>query len=117
MSEPTIGGAPAPDPDEPKNRRPIAIGEIGVSDGTLLLEGDVTGTSGTIDAPSRIERLDASIGVSSDEDELKVSVNHVSLRATDHGFGVNALSGVVRRTPNTVTLEDVALRRHRRWRD
>src|SRR5262245_21210491 len=63
-----------PDPDEPKNRRPIDIGEIGISDGTLLLEVDVAGPSGTIDAPSRVERLDASLGISSDEDELKVAI-------------------------------------------
>src|SRR5687767_9776314 len=37
------------DPDEPKTRRPIEIGEIGVSDGTLCLAGDVVGTSGTVD--------------------------------------------------------------------
>src|SRR6185436_13170260 len=30
--------ARTPDPDEPKSRRPIEIGEIGVSDGTLYLE-------------------------------------------------------------------------------
>src|SRR5688572_60918 len=101
--------ARTPDPDEPKSRRPIEIGEIGVSDGTLYLEDEAVGTSG-FDIPSRIERLDASLGVTSNEDELTIKVAHVSLRAEEPGFGVNALSGIIRRTENTVTLENIALR-------
>ena len=102
--------ARTPDPDQPKTRRPIEIGEIGVSDGTLFLEGDVAGTSGTVDAPSRVDRLDASIGLSSDENELRIDINHVSMRASDPQFGVNALSGTVRRRQNTLYLDNVALR-------
>ena len=98
-----------PDPDEPKSRRTLEIGEIGVSDGTLYFEGDDVGTTG-VDVPSRIERLDASVGVKSNEDELTVNVAHVSLRAVEPDFGVNALSGIIRRTENTVTLDEVALR-------
>ena len=98
-----------PDPDEPKTRRTLEIGEIGISDGTLHLEGDVVGTTG-IDVPERIEQLDASIGVKSNEDELRVDVGHVSLRAQEPGFGVNAMSGVIRRTKNEVTFDNVSIR-------
>ena len=101
--------ARTPDPDEPKSRRTLEIGEIGVSDGSLTFEGDVVGTTG-IDVPSRIDRLDASVGVKSNEDELTVDVAHVSLRAEEPNFGVNALSGVIRRTMNQVTLDNVSLR-------
>jgi hypothetical protein len=101
--------ARTPDPEEPKSRRTLEIGEIGVSDGSLTFEGDVVGTTG-IDVPSRIDRLDASVGVKSNEDELTVDVAHVSLRAEEPKFGVNALSGVVRRTTNQVTLDNVSLR-------
>ena len=101
--------ARTPDPDEPKSRRTLEIGEIGISDGTLHFAGDVAGTTG-IDVPSRIERLDASVGVKSNEDELTVDVAHVSLRAEEPAFGVNALSGVIRRTVNEVTLDNVSLR-------
>jgi hypothetical protein len=102
--------ARTPDPDEPKNRPSIEIGEIGISDGTLVFEGDVVGTSGSIDVPSRLNRLDASVGVTSDEDELKVTINHASLRAQEPAFGLNALSGTVRRRENVVILENVSLR-------
>src|SRR5688500_15377912 len=37
--------ARTPDPDKPKNRRTLEIGEIGISDGTLYIE-DAVGTSG-----------------------------------------------------------------------
>ncbi len=47
--------ARTPDPDEPKSRRTLEIGEIGVSDGTLYFEGDVVGTTG-VDVPSRIDQ-------------------------------------------------------------
>ena len=57
--------------------------------------------------PARIERLDASLGVKSNEDELTVDIAHVSLRARRAAsFGVNALSGVIRRTPNEIALRE-----------
>src|SRR5919106_2445414 len=111
--------ARTPDPDEPKSRLPIEIGEIGISDGTLYIEDrslagragetGAVGTSG-IDVPSRIERLDASLGVTSNEGELTVEIAHVSLRATAPSIGVNALSGVIRRRENGIILENVSLR-------
>ncbi len=101
--------ARTPDPDEPKNRQPIEIGEIGISDGTVYLEDQPVGTTG-VAVPSRLERLDASVGITSDENELKVNINHVSLRAPESQFAINQLTGVIRRSANPVTLEDVTLR-------
>ena len=101
--------ARTPDPDEPKNRRTIAIGEIGVSDGTVLFEDRPVGTSG-VRLPERIERLDASVGVRSNEGELVVDINHRSLRSLAPGFGLNAVSGVIRRTRDAVTLDEVSVR-------
>jgi autotransporter translocation and assembly factor TamB len=112
--------ARTPDPDQPKSRLPIEIGEIGISDGTLYIEdtsrprptpgeSGAVGTSG-IDMPSRIERLDASLAVTSDEDELTVEIAHVSLRSSAPAIGVNALSGVIRRRDNGLILENISLR-------
>jgi uncharacterized protein involved in outer membrane biogenesis len=100
--------ARTPDPDTPRNRRTLEIGEIGISDGTLVIE-DAVGTSG-MDAPARIDRLDASLGVKSNGDELAVDIAHVSLRAADPDFGVNAMSGVIRRTPNELVFDEVSIR-------
>jgi len=83
----------------------------------VYIEEGAVGTSG-VAAPSRIERLDASVGVRSNEDELTVDIAHVSLRtvprpdsgAGEPGFGVNALSGVIRRTPNEIAFDNVSVR-------
>ena len=95
-------------PDRPRGRRAIEIGEIGVSDGSMYIE-DAVGTSG-VDIPERIERIDASIGVTSDEDALVVDLAHVSFRAAEPTIGLNALSGVIRRTPGAVAFENVSVR-------
>ena len=101
--------ARTPDPDQPKNRRPIEIGEIGVTDGTLEFNGQPVGTSG-VNVPERIDKLNASIGVTSDEDALNVEIAHVSLRGHEPSIGINDLSGHVVRTENQLRFEGVALR-------
>ena len=105
---PELIKAQTPNPTQPKNRRPIDIGEVGVSGGTLYLEQPV-GTSGVI-VPRVIDKIDASVGVSSDANELKVNVGHVALRASRPDFGVNDLSGVIRRHEDSVTIENLSLR-------
>jgi hypothetical protein len=109
--------ARTPDPNEPKNRRTLEIGEIGVSDGTLYIEEGAVGTSG-IAVPARIEGLDASLGLKTNENELTVDIAHVSLRAIPRAaagaaapdFGINAMSGVIRRTPNEISFDNVSIR-------
>jgi len=100
-------------PDSPPRRRPIAIGEIGVTDATIYVEepaeARAVGTAGVM-VPARIGRLDASVGVTSDADALTIDLAHVSLRADEPYLGINALSGVIRRTDEAMTLERVALR-------
>src|SRR5215216_4094762 len=95
-------------PERPRNRRTIEIGEIGVSDGSLAVV-DAVGTTG-VEMPSRFDRLDASMAVMSNEDELKVDIAHVSFRAADPNIGLNALSGTIRKTMNGVSFENMAVR-------
>src|SRR5207244_6401004 len=64
--------AQTPNPNEPKNRRPNAIGELGVSGGTLSLDAQPVGTSG-VNVPKVIDKIDASVGVTSDANELKLN--------------------------------------------
>jgi len=100
-------------PERPVNRKPIEIGEIGVSEGTLYLESQPgagpVGTSG-VNVPTVIEKIDASVGVTSDANELKVDVRHVALRGSNPRFGINALSGIVRRHEDSLTIENLSLR-------
>ena len=98
-------------PDQPRRRRPIEIGEIGISDATLYVEerDRPIGTSG-VAVPTRIGRLDASIGIKSDEEAMTIDIAHLSLRAEAPNLGINALSGVIIRTADAVTFENVSLR-------
>jgi hypothetical protein len=96
-------------PDKPTRRRTIEINDIGISDGTLYVEPGAVGTSG-VSVPGKVDHLDASLGVRSDADALTVTLARVSLRGTDPSVGIDALSGVIRRTEHQITLEDVALR-------
>jgi autotransporter translocation and assembly factor TamB len=100
-------------PDSPRRRRPIAIGEIGISDATIIVEESAeeraVGTAGVM-VPARIGRLDASVGVTSDANALTIDLAHASFRADEPYLGINALSGVIRRTDEAITLERVALR-------
>src|SRR5262245_23988225 len=100
-------------PEKPRNRKPIEIGEIGVTEGTLYLESQPgagpVGTSG-ITVPAVIEKIDASVGVSSDVNELKVDIRHVALRGSNPRLGINDLSGIVRRHEDSITIENLSLR-------
>jgi len=96
-------------PDNPNNKRTIEIGEIGIADATLYVDSQPVGTAG-IDVPDRIDRIDASVGVKSNAKELAVDINHVSLRAANPQFGVNALSGVIRKSDTEIDFDNVALR-------
>lgn len=98
-----------PDPDQPRTRRAIEIGEIGISDGALDIAGEPVGTSG-VELPDRIERLNASIGVKSDADALDVEIAHVSLRARHPAIGINDMSGRIVRTANQLRFEKLVLR-------
>ena len=101
--------ARTPDPDEPKTRRTLEIGELAISDGTLHLEPEAVGTSG-IAVPARIEKLDASVGITTNAEELTIDIDRVSLRAAEPDIGINDISGVVRRTRDELHLENVSIR-------
>jgi hypothetical protein len=96
-------------PNEPRNRKAIEIGEIGVSDGTLYLEGQPVGTAG-VTLPKVIDRIDASVAVTSDANEVKVDIGHVALRGESPHLGVNDLSGIIRRHEDSITIENLSLR-------
>ena len=97
-------------PDRPQSRRrPIEIGEVGISDGAVYVK-HASGTIAGIVVPARVERIDASLSVNSNEDALTIDVAHVSLRAKEPNLGINALSGRIIRQDGVVTFENVSLR-------
>ncbi|MGH9256027.1 MAG: translocation/assembly module TamB domain-containing protein [Vicinamibacterales bacterium] len=96
-------------PAPSRRRRAFAIGAISISGGTLYFNDRTVGTRGAV-VPSRIERLDASVGVRRNEDALTIDIAHVSLRAEAPHLGVNALSGTIVQTDEGVVFENMSLR-------
>jgi autotransporter translocation and assembly factor TamB len=96
-------------PDRPQpRRRPIEIGEVGISDGAVYVKH--AGTIAGIVVPARFERIDVSLSVNSNEDALTIDVARVSLRAKEPNLGINALSGRIIRQDGVVAFENVSLR-------
>ena len=89
--------ARTPDPNKPKRSRRSRSARSAISDGTLYFEAGAVGTTG-VDVPARIERLDASLGVKSNEDELTVDIAHVS--TAGRRAVVRAQRAVRRRPPD-----------------
>jgi autotransporter translocation and assembly factor TamB len=87
---------------------PISIGSIGISDGRLSI--DDGGTTGGMNLPRRIDRLDAKIGFEYKPVDFTVDIDHVSFRATDPAFGLNALSGRIATRNDTLYFDKVAIR-------
>jgi autotransporter translocation and assembly factor TamB len=101
--------ARTPDPDKPRTRPAIEIGELGVSDGTVIVDTPEAAPA-AVRLPATVDHLDASFGISSDAKALTVRINHVSLRTDRPSFGINDLSGRITRTENTVSFSNVSLR-------
>jgi len=100
--------ARTPDPDKPKNRPTLEIGALTISDGTLYVDQGAVGTTG-VDVPVRIDKLDAQVGIRTNENELTIDINQVSLRTAEPNIGINKMSGVIRRTRNQLTFDNVAI--------
>ena len=88
--------------------RPIAIGEIGITDGTFSVTGPV-GTSG-VDTPSRIEGLNATLGFEYDPVNYTVRIGHLSFDSPDRAFRLADLSGTVSTKNDSVFFDRLAIR-------
>ena len=88
--------------------RPIHIGRIGISDGTVVIEaGDAV--SG-VRVPKRIDRLNARLSFDYEPTHYTVNVDHVSFRSVDPDVALNAFSGGVAVRDDTVFLDKLAIR-------
>jgi autotransporter translocation and assembly factor TamB len=88
--------------------RPIAIDEIGVSDGSVVVDGPV-GTSG-VDVPKRFDHLDAKLSFKYEPVKYSIEISHVSFRGSDPAIALNALSGGVSVRNDTLFVDKLALR-------
>src|SRR5665213_3227488 len=87
---------------------PIAIDEIGVSDGAVVIDGPV-GTSG-VEIPKRFDHLDAKLSFKYEPVRYSIEITHASFRGADPAIALNALSGGVSVRNDTVFVEKLAVR-------
>jgi hypothetical protein len=88
--------------------RPISIEEIGISDGSVVLDGPV-GTSG-VEVPKRFDHLDAKLSFKYEPVRYSIEITHVSFRGSEPSIALNALSGGVAVHDDAVHVEKLALR-------
>lgn len=89
------------------NRRgpnqPMAVGEIGISDGTFVID------SPDARIPDRIERVDASLSFAYEPVHYTVGINHLSLRAVDPSVALNKVTGTVSVRDDNLYLDNVSI--------
>ncbi len=88
--------------------RPVAIEDIGISDGEVVIEGPV-GTSG-VEVPKRFEHLDAKLSFKYEPVRYSIEITHVSFRGDEPSIALNALSGGVSVRDDTVFVDKLAVR-------
>jgi autotransporter translocation and assembly factor TamB len=88
--------------------RPITIADIGISDGSVVIDAPA-GVSG-VEIPKRIDRLDAKLSFKYEPVRYSIEIAHVSFRASDPGIGLNALSGGIAVKGDTAYVNKLALR-------
>jgi autotransporter translocation and assembly factor TamB len=88
-------------------RKPISIREVGISAGSLSIDGAV-GTSGYT-LPRRIEDLNARISFQYEPVHYSVGIGHVSFRGAAPEFGLERLSGKIAVRDDNVYLDRLLL--------
>ncbi len=87
--------------------RPVRIGSIGISDGSVTIE-DETASPGTL--PRHITRLDFKGGFAYEPVDFTLDVAHLSFRAEEPGLSLNSLSGRLATRGDDVHVERLAMR-------
>jgi translocation and assembly module TamB len=87
--------------------KPITIDDIGVSGGSIIVDGPV-GTSGVM-VPKRVDHLDAKLAFRYEPVRYSIEISHVSFRGTEPSLALNALSGGIAVRDDTVFVDKLTL--------
>ena len=98
----------ATEADRSGPERPIAVDDIGITDGSVVVESPV-GTSG-VEVPKRIDQLDARLSFKYEPVRYSIEISHVSFRGSDPALALNALSGGIAVKDDTLFVDKLALR-------
>jgi autotransporter translocation and assembly factor TamB len=88
--------------------KPMAIDTIGITDGSVVVDGPV-GTSG-VEIPKRFDHLDAKLSFKYEPVRYSIEITHVSFRGSEPALALNALSGGISVKDDTVFIDKLALR-------
>ena len=98
----------ATEADRSGPERPITIDEIGVTDGSVVVESPL-GTTG-VEVPKRIDHLDARLSFKYEPVRYSIEISHVSFRGSDPVLALNTLSGGISVKDDTLFVDKLALR-------
>jgi TamB, inner membrane protein subunit of TAM complex len=87
---------------------PMSIDQIGITDGSVVIEGPV-GTSG-VEVPKRFDHLDAKMKFNYEPVRYSIEITQVSFRGSDPELGLNALSGGLAVKEDTLFVDKLQLR-------
>jgi translocation and assembly module TamB len=88
--------------------RPITVDDIGITDGSVVIQGPV-GTSG-VNVPKRFDHLDARMAFKYEAVRYSIVLKQVSFRGSDPAIGLNQLSGGVAVRDDTLFVDKLSLR-------
>src|SRR4029453_3547281 len=89
-------------------KRPITIGDIGISDGSIGF--DEPFKSSGVDVPKRFDHLDARLSFKYEPVRYSIEITHVSFRGSEPALALKPLSGGVWGRDDTVYVDKLALR-------
>ena len=87
---------------------PLAIDDIGITDGSFVVEGPV-GTSG-VAVPKRFDHFDAKMKFNYAPVRYSLEITQVTFRGSDPEIGLNALSGGIAVKEDTLFVDKLSLR-------
>jgi translocation and assembly module TamB len=90
--------------------RPVHIGTIGISNGTIAILDSTATTSDATRLPKRIARIDLKAAFDYKPVDFTIDVAHVSFRASEPDLALNSLSGRVAVDDDDVHVERLAVR-------
>ena len=88
--------------------RPITIEDIGVTDGSVVVEGPI-GTSGIV-VPARFDKVDARLSFRYEPVRYSIDFDSASFRASDPSIALNAFSGGVSVHDDSLFMDNLVVR-------
>ncbi|HWW86710.1 MAG TPA: hypothetical protein VNZ26_24110, partial [Vicinamibacterales bacterium] len=97
-----------PESEGSRPGRAIAVNEIGVTDGSVVVDAPV-GTSG-VEVPKRVDNIAAKLAVRYEPAGYSIGISHISFRSSEPSLSLNALSGTISVRDDAVSIDKLTIR-------